>query len=148
MSQENVEIVARAITAVNEREIDEYLACCTDDVTLRTPVAAVAGVYEGPDGIRRFFSDIEDAGPDFRIEVERLEAVSAERVLALLRVTATGRASGIPTEVETANVYDFVEGRIRRIHVFTDRKRGPRSLGAAGVALPRRGPLWWTRSVT
>jgi hypothetical protein len=129
MSQENVEIVARAITAVNERDIDEYLACCTDDVTLRTPVAAVAGVYEGPDGIRRFFSDIEDAGPDFRLEIERLEPLSAERVLGLLRFTVTGRASGVPTEVETANVYDFVEGRIRRINIFTDRTEALKGVG-------------------
>jgi hypothetical protein len=129
MSQENVEMVGRAITAVNERAIDEYLACCTDDVTLRTPVAAVAGVYQGPDGIRRFFSDIEDAGPNFRIEIERLEALPAERVLALLRVTATGRASGIRTEVETANVYDFVEGRIRHIDIFTHRNEALEAVG-------------------
>ncbi len=102
MSPQDVEIVRQAITALNERDIEGYLGCCAENVTLRTPIAAVAGVYEGPEGTRRFFSDIEDAGPDFRIEIERMEAFSAERVRAFLRVTATGRASGIPTEVETA----------------------------------------------
>ena len=29
MSEENVEIVERAIAALNERDIDDYLACCT-----------------------------------------------------------------------------------------------------------------------
>ena len=107
MSQENVEVVRRAITAVNERDIEGYLACCTEGVTLRTPLAAVLGVYEGPEGIGRFFSDIEDVGPDFHIDVERIEALADKSVLAFLRVTATGRASGIPTEVETANVFDL-----------------------------------------
>jgi ketosteroid isomerase-like protein len=129
MSQENVEIVGRAITALNKRDIEDYLACCTEDVTLRTPIAAVAGVHEGPEGIRRFFSDIEDAGPDFRIEIERVEAFSDERVLAFVRVTATGRASGVPTEIETANVYEFSEGRIRRIDVYTDRQEALEAVG-------------------
>ena len=32
MSQENVEIVKRAVAAVNERDIDAYLACVTEDI--------------------------------------------------------------------------------------------------------------------
>jgi ketosteroid isomerase-like protein len=129
MSQKNVEIVGRAITALNKRDIEDYLGCCTEDVTLRTPLAAVAGAHEGPEGIRRFFSDIEDTGPDFRIEIERMEAFSAERVLAFVRVTATGRASGVPTQVETANVYELTEGRIRRIDIYTDRQEALEAVG-------------------
>ena len=55
-----------------------------------TPVSQVAGAYEGAVGIRRFFADIEDAGPDFRLHIERLEAAGAERVLAFTRLTFTG----------------------------------------------------------
>ena len=63
MSQENVEIVKRAIAAINERDIDAYLSCCTKDVESSTPVAEVAGAATtGPTGIRRFFADIGDAG--------------------------------------------------------------------------------------
>jgi ketosteroid isomerase-like protein len=121
--------VQRAITAVNERDIEGDLACCTEGVTLRTPLAAVVGVYERPEGIGRFFSDIEDVGPDFHIEVERIEALSDKRVLAFLRVAATGRASGIPTGVETANVYDFAEGSISRIDIYTDRSEALEAVG-------------------
>jgi len=77
-----------------ERDIDGYLACCTEDIELRTPLSPVEGVYAGTDGIRRFFADIEAAGPDFRLDLERLEGVRGERVLAFLRVTVHGRASG------------------------------------------------------
>ena len=44
MSQENLHIVERAIAAMNARDIDGYLACCTEDVELRTPMAPVGGV--------------------------------------------------------------------------------------------------------
>jgi hypothetical protein len=43
MSHENVELVERAIAALNARDIERYLACCTEDIKLETPMAAVGG---------------------------------------------------------------------------------------------------------
>jgi hypothetical protein len=134
MSQENFEVIRRVITAVNNRDIDGYLSCCTEDVQLEPAWTAVAGVYEGPDGIRRFFSDIGDTMPDFRIDIERLEPVRTTRVLAFLRVHATGRASGVTdtglavgqpeatSGAPTANIYDFADGKIERVRVILDRE--------------------------
>jgi uncharacterized protein len=130
MSQENVEIVRRAVAAVNQRDIDEYLACCTNDVQLSTPLAEIVGTYEGPDGIRRFFADLGDTSPDFTITTERLEAVGTDRVLAFMLVTGTGRASGIPQEARTVNIYDLADGKIERIRIFVDRDQ---ALEAAGL---------------
>ena len=131
MSEENLEVVERAIAAINERDIDGYLACCTEDVQLQTPLSPVAGVYEGAEGIRRFFADIEDTGPDFRLDLERLQGVGGERILAFLRVRSHGRASGLSTPAETGNVYEFEEGKIRRIQIFIDREE---ALEAAGLS--------------
>jgi hypothetical protein len=137
MSQENVEVVKRAVAAVNQRDIHGYLACCTEDVQLITPIAEVAGAYDGREGIRRFFADIADTGPDFKITIERLQAVGTERVLAFMQVTATGRVSGIPAGaeagnvVETGNVYDFVGSKIQRIRIFANRNE---ALEAAGLS--------------
>jgi ketosteroid isomerase-like protein len=131
MSQENVEVVRRAVAAVNRRDIDGYLACCTDDVQLSTPLAEVTGTYDGPDGIRRFFADVGDTGPDFQLTIERVEAVGPDRVLTFMLVTATGRASGIPQDSRTGNVYDFASGKIERIRIFVDREE---ALEAAGLS--------------
>jgi ketosteroid isomerase-like protein len=131
MSEHNVEVVERAVAAVNARDLDGYLACCTEDVELWTPLAEITGVYEGRDGIERFFADIEDAGPDFRIDLERVEVIGGDRVLAFLRVTSTGRASGIPTAVDTptGNVYDLAAGKIRRLRIFLDRQEALEAVG-------------------
>jgi ketosteroid isomerase-like protein len=129
MSQENVELVERAVAAVNARDIDAYLACCTEDIELRMPAASVAGVYEGRNGIERFFADIEDAGPDFRIDIERAQAVGGDRVLALLQATFTGRASGVPNDAHTANIYDFDAGKIRRVRIFLNRQAALEAVG-------------------
>jgi ketosteroid isomerase-like protein len=131
MSQENVELVKRAVACVNQRDIDGYLACCTEDVQLNTPIAEVTGAYDGPEGIRRFFADIADASPDFKIVIESLETIGPDRVMGFMSVIGTGRASGIPIENPTGNVYDFADDRIRRIQIFFDRNQ---ALEAAGLS--------------
>lgn len=131
MSEKNVEVVERAIGFVNQRDLDGYLACCAEDVQLTTPLAGVDGAYEGREGISRFFADIADTGPDFKLTLERLEAVGPDRVLALMRVTATFRASGIPSEMATGNVYDLADGKIKTVRIFADRNQ---ALEAAGLS--------------
>ena len=129
MSQENLKVVERAIAAVNDRDIDGYLACCTEDIVLRTPIADVVGAYEGPDAIRRFFADIEDTAPDFLLQVDRLDLIGADRALAFLHTTGSGRVSGLPVDARTANVYDFVAGKIKRVHIFSDRQEALEAVG-------------------
>jgi hypothetical protein len=129
MSQENMDTVERAIAAINARDIDAYLACCTENVELVTPLAPVGAEYVGPNGIRRFFADIEDAAPDFRIEVQRVQPTGESNVIAFIRVTSTGRASGIVTDVQSTNVYDFIDGMIGRIRIFRDRDEAREAVG-------------------
>src|ERR1700726_4737825 len=107
MSRENVETVGRAIAAINARDIHGYLACCTENVELLLPMAG--SEYLGADGIKRFFTDIEDIGPDLRIEVQRVQAIDDSNAIAFTRFRSTGRASGIVTGGEGANVYDFID---------------------------------------
>ena len=132
MSQENVRLVERAIAAINARDIEGYLACCTENVKLETPMAAVGGVYEGIDGIRRFLTDIEDIAPDFRIELDGVEEVDSKRVLAFLRNSSTGRASGIRMAWPQTNVYDLIDGKISHIRIFLDRDEALKAVGLAG----------------
>ena len=139
MSQENVEVVQEVISAVNDRDLDRYLAHCTENIQLEPPWAPVEGVYEGPDAIRRFFSDLRDTLPDFQLVIERLEPIGADRILALLRASATGRASGITAgadvlsatdrDMRTATLFHLVGGKVGRIRVFLDRQEAFEAVG-------------------
>jgi hypothetical protein len=133
MSQENVEVVERAIAAVNDRDIDSYLACCTADVRMENPVAPIEGAYEGADGIRRFFADVLDTAPDFRITIDRLESIGTDRVLGFMRLNLTGRASGINlgSDIPSTNLYDFTDDKIKRVRIFLDRRE---ALKVAGLS--------------
>jgi hypothetical protein len=146
MSQEDLKLVERVVAAVNERDVDGYLACCADDIKLRTPWAAVEGVYEGPDAIRRFFADLQDWAPDFRLTMDRAEPIGATRVLVFLRASLSGRASGLPAvamssglgdapaagALSSATVFDFVGGKVASIRVFLDRDQALEAVGLAG----------------
>src|ERR1039458_9948582 len=129
MAQEHARLVERAIAAINARDIEGYLACCTENVKLETPMAAVGGVYEGIDGIRRFLTDVEDAAPDFRIELDGVEEVDSKRVLAFMRTSSTGRASGIRLAADQANVYDLVERTISHIRISLALQEAPKAVG-------------------
>ena len=121
MSQKHLETVRRAIAAINARDIDAYLACCTENVELLLPM--VGAEYLGADGIKRFFTDIGDIGPDFRIEIQHVQARGDSTAIAFLRVGATGRVSGVVTSAESANIYDFIGGKISRVRIFLDREK-------------------------
>jgi hypothetical protein len=53
-----------------------------------------------------------------------VESIGADRVLAFLRATASGRASGVQLvdDLPTANIYDLSGGKIKRIRIFLDRQ--------------------------
>jgi ketosteroid isomerase-like protein len=126
-----VEVVERAVAAINARDVDAYLACCTENVELLMPFFAGAE-FVGADGIRRFFADIEDIGPDFRIEVQSVQAVGDNNnVIAFMQTSATGRASGIATGSESTNVYDLIHGKINRVRIFLDRQEALKAVGLA-----------------
>ena len=131
-------LVERAIAAINARDIEGYLACCTENVKLDTPMAAVGGVYEGIDGIRRFLTDVEDAAPDFRIELDGVEEVDSKRVIAFMRTSSTGRASGIRMAAPTTNVYDLIDGKISHIRIFFDRQQALKALGLEEWAMSQQ----------
>ena len=131
MSQENVEVVRQALDAMNRREIDRYLGHCTQDIVLRAPTGPIEGEYRGSDGIRRYFAGIEDVAPDFRLDAVSVDALDDSRVIGRLRVTATGRASGVPIDLPVMTVYELVGGKISRICVFRDHDEALKAVGLA-----------------
>jgi hypothetical protein len=51
------------------------------------------------------------------VTVERLESINPDRVVAFLRSTARARASGVPVELDSANVYDLANGKITGLRI-------------------------------
>jgi len=80
-----------------------------------------AGTYRGHDGVRRYMQDWLD---DFEIQgAEILEAIEREHeVLLVTRARATGRGSGIDTEITYAQIYSFSsQGKISSVREYATR---------------------------
>ncbi len=134
MSEENVNTVRTHLVALNERDLEGYLAGCTEDIELWSLLSALEGPYVGAEGIRRFFDDVKESAPDHSKEVVRLEAVGPDRVLSVDRWTASGRSSQVAATADegftVGTIYEFAGGKIRRIRVYPTLQE---ALEAAGL---------------
>ena len=111
MPSENVEIVRRAHEALNSGDADALVALC--DARFRLDMSDRIfnpAVYEGHEGIRRFYSEVRDVWESYVWEAEEL-IVAGSEVVALVRSTGRGRGSGVEVQRETAMVWSVREGR-------------------------------------
>ena len=104
MSEENLEIIRRGYEALEQGGIESLLKFCSADVEYRTrPDLPDARTYRGHDGVRALAAEWRRIFPDLHFEpVELIDA--GDRVVALMRISGRGEASG----VETGNTYGAV----------------------------------------
>ncbi len=124
-----MELVRRALTALDGRDVEAYLEQVSPQIELISFASALQGQgpITGHEGIRDYFHELWSYSEASQLQVEEIRAVE-ERVLALFVITATLQ-QGITTSVRGAGVYDFEHGKIRRAHVFADRAEALEAVG-------------------
>jgi ketosteroid isomerase-like protein len=111
MSQENVELVCRALDAFNRRDLDAFLALMDDDVVAVARAAAMeGGQYHGHDGIRRWWKDQLDVFPDFTVEVCEVRDLG-DVTVAVLHNRAHGAGSDTPAQETIWSVARWRRGK-------------------------------------
>src|SRR5919198_1787599 len=121
MSQENVGIVRNAHEALNGGNIEALIRLC--DVAFRLDMSDRVlnpAVYEGHDGIRRFYAEVRDVWASYTWEPEEL-IEAGDHVVALLRSEGRGRGSGIELQRRTGMVWTGLGGRATSMRFFRDR---------------------------
>jgi len=128
VSQENLELTRRGVDAHNRRDLDAFAALCTADVEWCPSMAgAIDGTsYTGRDGMERYFEHYDETFDGFRVEVDEYRAVG-DRVLALGRLEATGRGSGIPVSTPMGAVSEFRDGKMSRTRIYLDQAEALRA---------------------
>jgi ketosteroid isomerase-like protein len=136
MSEQNVEIVTRAIDAFNRAGADvETLSPFYDaDIEFQEDAKLPeAGLYRGSDAVAGYVRQYLEAFEDYRYEIEEIYD-AGHKVLVFNRQLGRGKGSGAPVEMRNAWLFFLCEGRIVRIRPYWDRAE---ALAAAG--LPDRG---------
>ncbi len=130
MSQENVEFVRQGYEAWNAGGVDAILDLLDPQIEwLTSGVGPDPEDFNGHDGVRRWFAKMEDAFEAGCYVVQEIAAVD-NRVFAAVRISARGRGSGTPVELEFFHVWTVEGGRAVRMEPFVDRAT---ALEAAGL---------------
>ena len=135
MSQENVEIVRRVIDVMEaegfQASLPIFLEAAHPDIELREdPAWPGSATYRGVEQVRQVFLDRMDT-LDFDQETEDLLSVD-DKVVALVRWAARGKASGAQGEISMAMVWTIRDGAVTGLEFFLDRDRALEAVGLRG----------------
>jgi ketosteroid isomerase-like protein len=121
MSEENVGLVRQAYEAWNRGDLEWLLNHITPASEFRTARAFpdVEAAYRGQEGFTQFWNAIREPWETFLIEVERLEPVSDDRVLALFWFHGLGR-QGVEVTSKFAQLFTLAEGMVKQQVGFGD----------------------------
>jgi ketosteroid isomerase-like protein len=130
MSQENVEIVQRTNDAYNRRDLDAYLDTVSESVSFRSRFSVMdRRKYQGHDGLRRYFVELDEAWARYEMKLERAIPVGAKVVVGLFHLYAVGRESGIPVEEEPGVVFTVQARKIVQIDAYATQAEALDSVG-------------------
>ena len=130
MSRENVELVRKSskhFVATGEPAWDTL----SEHVEVRDHDIMDGREYRGHGDVRRWlFEDWASAWSDYSSEPEEFIDVDDERVIAVSRVKATGRSSGVEIERQDAMLFVVCDRLIVRIDYYNSKQQ---ALQAAGL---------------
>jgi limonene-1,2-epoxide hydrolase len=115
-----VEIFEAAVDALNRVDRTELERLVDPDIVFVPMRSAVTGAYIGHSGLEEFLADNEEMFELFHAEFDTLEPLPDGRLLSIGRIRVRGRGGEIETEVKTAGIASFRNGRMLSWHDYGD----------------------------
>jgi ketosteroid isomerase-like protein len=133
MSEENVELVKRVYEAAAQRDSEAVLSMYDPGIewdVSRSRMARLVGegVYQGHDGLRRFFRAYHDAWQDISYSFDEL-IDAGEKVISVDVETARGQLSGADVELTQYGVWTIRDGKIIQAAWFSAREEAFEAAG-------------------
>jgi ketosteroid isomerase-like protein len=123
MAEADVEALERGYAALNRGDLSVVLDLLDPDIEWHEPGdSPEAGTHRGRDSFERHFRGWLDSFEGFRVEPERV-VERGDRLVAVVRQTGTGRASGVQVETRLAHVWTVVNGRAVRWEAVAEPER-------------------------
>ncbi len=128
MSEGNIETVRALYQAMNARDEDRARELVDADAEWISDPRVGMGPLIGRDEVIAFFQDQAEMFDELRIDVEELSD-AGHKVVAFIKVSGVGRASGARTEISIAHVWTVRDGAVVVGEGFGDRGEALRSAG-------------------
>ena len=117
-------VVRQLFERINSGDVDSALELITTDARFVVPPEASAepDTYEGHEGARRYFDGFEGILDDVHFGLIDLEEVVPGTILAAVRLSGRGAATGIPVALETHGVLIVRDGLVSYITIYNERE--------------------------
>ena len=130
MSEENVEVFLEWLGAINRMDIPGALRLMDAEAQFEHRLTDLQGSYTGLERIEAAFEDVVEHFDALKVDCPDIRDLG-DRVLALGTTHATGKGSGVETELPFTVVASFRDGRMTHFTDFGDKEQ---ALVAAGLS--------------
>lgn len=117
MSQQHVDVVRKAVDALNRQDADAFVASAHPDVEWEATDDRFPGfraLYRGRTGVRRWFEEAVEPWESIHNQIEEVTEVADDRVLLDLLMTTRGGTSGVETTLHLWQALWFKDGLVVR----------------------------------
>jgi ketosteroid isomerase-like protein len=122
MSRENVDVVRAVVDAWNGGDLDDVVPFTAEGIEWLEvegrPETAAGAEIQGRDKVRSGFEELFETWQSYRLEPEEIRDVGNDRVLAVLREVARGRASGAEVASRWGYVLTIRDGKLARVEAY------------------------------
>ena len=115
-----VQIFKEAVDALNRVDRDQLNRLVDPEIAFVPMRSAVTGAYLGHSGMEEFLADNEQMFELFHAEFDLLEPLPDGRLHSIGRIRVRGRDGEDETEVKTAGIATFRNGRMLSWHDYGD----------------------------
>ena len=130
----DLEEVRRNFEAIGERDWEGAQTLLHPDIAWHDPPEVPdAAVHRGREAVRRYWEEeLFDSWSNWHLELEEIVR-AADHILAVVRLHATARHTGIEQNIELFQVFTYRDGLVVEQRAFFDRGQ---ALDAAGIDPP------------
>lgn len=122
MPSQNVDALREGYEALNRGDLSGVRALLHPEIEWQEgPAAPEGGIHHGRDSFEAFLRKWLESFDSFRIEPEEI-LEHEDRLIALVRQSGTGRASGVEVEVRIAHVWTVKDGQAVRWQSYPSRE--------------------------
>jgi ketosteroid isomerase-like protein len=127
-----IEAFLRGVDAINRLDATAILALTHEDCVFEPLRAQTEGAFVGEDGMRRFLADTAETFDLFKATYTDLRDLGDERLVAIGKIRMRGRESGLESDVTSAAIVEFRDGRMLRYRDYGDPKLALKAAGLSG----------------
>jgi ketosteroid isomerase-like protein len=138
MSQENVELVRRAIDFFNRGEIDRALEDTDDDFEMdwSNSIGPLKGVYRGRRQVLELWASFWEAWQEVRWDPEEIIDVDETRVILVNHVRMRGKGSGVEVDATGVQLWTIGDGKGQSVKLYQSKEDALAATGPPGSGTP------------